>query len=220
MLFSQVHSSIHQTLNPCLSALFFVAYVYQTPSLLPCSLLLSLSLPVSPCLSGIQGFNYFPYGLWPLRSHPPCPWPSEPEQPWEIVGGLIYRYGGQSSSREVSRGSHCFTIPQARPVLWVGSDLVMGCAGSEERCQRTCGRHVEIWEVYCNGVMSLFAAPSSQTGRGWEESSSWFSELNVSGNSGPYATLLTALEFSVGIGIRILLVFARKLHVFYADTTT
>lgn len=33
--------------------------------------------------------NYFPFGLQPLRSHPPHRWPSEWEQPWESVGRLI-----------------------------------------------------------------------------------------------------------------------------------
>lgn len=131
---------------------FFCCLCTSDPITLPFPLPLSV---------GFWALNYFPYHLWPSRSHPPCLWPSESEQPWERVGGLIYRYRGQRTFREVGRGSHCFTIPQTEPVLWVRGDLVIGCAGSEEQCQRTCGRHVEIWEVYCNGVMSLFAAPSS-----------------------------------------------------------
>lgn len=138
----------------------------------PIFLSLSVCLSDYLSLSGIQSLSCFPYGLWPLRSHPPCPWPSESEQPWESIGRLIYWCRRWWSCRRVSRGLHCFTIPQARPVLWVSGDLVIGCSGSEAQCQRTCGRLAEIWGVCCNGVMSLFAATSSQTGRGWRETAS------------------------------------------------
>lgn len=159
--FSQDRPSIHQT--P-----FFSCSKFHH-SLSPLSLPLPLSLSV-----GFRAPDFFPYGLCPRRSHPPCPWPSESEQPWEIASGLIYRCEGLRSSREVSRSSRCLAIPWTRPALWVSGDLVIGCFGSAEQCQRTCGRRVEIWEVCCNGIMPLFAAPSFETGRGREGKSFWF----------------------------------------------
>lgn len=59
MSFSQVHSSIHHTLNPWLSG-FLSAYVYQTPLLSFPAVFYSLSL------SGIRGLKLL--SLWPTTS--------------------------------------------------------------------------------------------------------------------------------------------------------
>lgn len=92
---------------------------------------------------------------------------SQAEQPWESAGWLIYRYTWRRSCGEVSRGLvPCFTLPRTGPVLWVSGDLEKWCSGSKGgQCHRTWG-DAEIWEMYCNWAISLFAAPSSQADRG------------------------------------------------------
>lgn len=147
---SQLHSFIHQTLSPRLSVFC-----------------LCISDPISPpsvshslYLSGIQALKLL--SLWPLTSQVT----SSPSLTFRVRAALGKRRRADLPIRgtvELQGGQQGLALlhdPTSWAGFWVSGDLVIGCSGSEVQCQRTCGRHVEIREVCCNGVMSLYAAPS------------------------------------------------------------
>lgn len=147
---SQLHSFIHQTLSPRLSVFC-----------------LCISDPISPpsvshslYLSGIRALKLL--SLWPLTSQVT----SSPSLTFRVGAALGKRRRADLPIRgtvELQGGQQGLALlhdPTSWAGFWVSGDLVIGCSGSEVQCQRTCGRHVEIREVCCNGVMSLYAAPS------------------------------------------------------------
>ncbi len=115
-----------------LAALLF-ASICLTPSLSVC-LSVCLWLP----LSGIQVPKLLSPPAYDLSGHI-LPVPDLHSQ--SSLGKASadwFTDAGDCGAPGRSAGSlHCFTIPQAWPVLWVSGDLVRGCSGSEAQCQRT-----------------------------------------------------------------------------------
>lgn len=144
-------SFLYPTLNPCPPV--FLLYI-RPPSL--------IFLALSISLSGMQDPELLSLPACDLTGHI-LPVPDLQRQ--NSLGKAPVDWftdtrdgGGSESSAgpRVASLSHELSLYPK-----VSGDLVMERSGSEEQCQRTCGKHVEIWEVCCNGIMSMFAAPST-----------------------------------------------------------